>query len=474
MTNYHLWAIWILGTVGFGAWLMLAMPTADSARTGSTFFLPGATTHGHYQIEVKCGVCHGPGGEVREESCLECHASDLKLARDTHPQSKFRDPQKLPLLEKLNATKCVTCHREHVPEQTLAHGLTVPSDYCINCHRDVAGDRPSHRDFTFDSCSTVGCHNYHDNTALYENFLVKHAAQPALLNIALTPLRESQSGRRQMWDEQKSLTRASIDAPTRFTRDEQIVHDWETTAHAKAGVNCTACHTASTDNEDDSIGGVATAERGAWTSDVDIAACRKCHQDETSGFLAGLHGMRSQAGLTPMSPALARLPMNHDSHHRTLSCNSCHAGHEFNTRLAAVEACLKCHDDKHSREYTGSKHYQLWLGEILGNAPAGSGVSCATCHMPRVEGESAGFSSDSIRVVHNQSWNLAPVEKMVRSVCMNCHGLKFSLNALADSASKDTCYEGVPLKQLKTVEMAESWFESKQRKNPAAKLTSDE
>ncbi|MBL6706705.1 MAG: NrfA- nitrite reduction protein, partial [Planctomycetaceae bacterium] len=90
-------------------------------------------------------------------------------------------------------------------------------------------------------------------------------------------------------------------------------------------------------------------------------------------------------------------------------------------------------------------------------------------HMPRVEGESAGFSNDTVRVVHNQSWNLAPVEKMVRSVCMNCHGLEFSLNALADSSLKGTCYEGVPKRQLKTIDMAESWFQSKQRQKSAAK-----
>lgn len=464
MSNFHLWTIWAIGTVGIGVWLMFALPTADSARISSKLFLPGDTTHGHYQIEIKCGVCHEPGGEVREESCMACHTRDLKLARDTHPQSKFRDPQKIPLLQKIDATKCVTCHREHVPEQTLAHGLTLPADYCINCHQDVAKDRPSHRDFEFDSCSTVGCHNYHDNTALYENFLVKHASQPDLLDDPRTPLRESQTSVRKNQDEQKSLTRSDMDAPTKFTSDESIIDAWESTAHAKAGVNCTACHTAPVEDALDREAETVVAERGAWTSSVEISTCQKCHQDEASGFMDGLHGMRSKSGLTPMSPSLARLPMNHDSLHRTLDCSSCHAGHGFDTRLAAVEACLNCHNDDHSQEYVGSKHYQLWLGEMLGEAPAGSGVSCATCHMPRVEGESAGFSSDAVQVVHNQSWNLAPVEKMLRSVCMNCHGLEFSLDALADSHLKDTCYEGSPRRHLKTLEMAESWFESKKGK----------
>tara|TARA_R110002072_G_scaffold302603_1_gene486710 strand:- start:174086 stop:175495 length:1410 start_codon:yes stop_codon:yes gene_type:complete len=468
MSNFHLWTIWAIGTVGIGAWLVFALPTADSARTSSTFFLPGETTHGHYQIEIKCGMCHEPGGAVREESCMECHASDLKLARDTHPKSKFRDPQKIPLLQKIDATRCVTCHREHAPDQTLAHGLTVPSDYCVNCHQDVAEDRPSHRDFAFDSCSTVGCHNYHDNTALYENFLVRHAAQPSLLDDPRIPLRGSQTEIRNAKVERQALTRSEIDAPTKFAADKSIIHAWESTAHAKAGVNCTACHTAPVEDVSELEKATTTANRGAWTSTVDINTCQKCHQDETSGFMAGLHGMRIQAGLTSMSPSFARLPMNHDSLHRSLDCSSCHSGHEFDTKLAAVEACLKCHDDNHSREYAGSKHYQLWLGEILGEAPAGSGVSCATCHMPRIEGESAGLSRDSIRVVHNQSWNLAPVEKMVRSVCMNCHGLDFSLNALADPSLKDTCYEGSPKGQLKTIHMAESWFKSRQTKRSVA------
>jgi hypothetical protein len=462
MSNLHLWTIWALGTVGIGAWLLFSLPTVDSARTSSTFFLPGDTTHGHYQIEIKCGVCHEPGGEVREESCLECHGNDLKLARDTHPKSKFRDPQKIPLLEKLDATKCVTCHREHVPEQTLAHGLTVPADYCVNCHQGVAEGRPSHRDFSFDSCSTVGCHNYHDNTALYENFLIKHAAEPDLLDNARTLLRKKPI------DGPKPLTRAEMDAPTKYTANELILRDWESTAHAKAGVNCTACHTAANEAGQKPQERAVAIGRGMWTSAVEVGTCQKCHQDETSGFLAGLHGMRIKSGLTPMSPSMARLPMSHHSLHRSLNCNSCHSGHEFDTRLAAVEACLKCHDDEHSREYVGSKHYQLWLSEVLGKAPAGSGVSCATCHMPRVEGESAGFSDDTVRVVHNQSWNLAPVEKMVRSVCMNCHGLEFSLNALADPSLKDTCYEGVPQRQLKTIDMAESWFQSKQGKQSSA------
>lgn len=468
MSNLHLWLIWTFSTISLAAWLTYALPTAESSRPASTVFLPGDTTHGHYQIEIKCGVCHNPGGDVREDSCLGCHADNLKLSHDTHPGSKFRDPQKLPLLEKIDATKCITCHREHVPGQTVTHGLTVPADFCVNCHQDIAEDRPSHRTFEFDSCSSVGCHNYHDNSALYENFLLKHAGERNLLDDPRVPLRPSRTAGDSDESATTPLTRTDVDAPSRFLEDQTILHEWESTAHAKAGVNCSRCHTTSHQptsgvEETGDTADASSGHRGVWTSKVNLPVCRECHTEETDGFLAGMHGMRTAADLSPMSPALARLPMNDDSFHRSLDCSSCHPGHRFDTRLASVEACLQCHDDQHSRKYTGSRHYQLWLAEIQGDAPAGSGVSCATCHMPRVEGSSVGLTIDAVRVIHNQNWNLEPVEKMIRSVCMNCHGLGFSLNALADPDLKDSCFEGMPEYRLETLDMAESWFNSKRK-----------
>ena len=57
-------------------------------------------------------------------------------------------------------------------------------DFCVACHsegdQDVRWDRPSHADLAFDTCASAGCHNYHDNRALYEDFLVEHAGGPAL------------------------------------------------------------------------------------------------------------------------------------------------------------------------------------------------------------------------------------------------------------------------------------------------------
>jgi formate-dependent nitrite reductase cytochrome c552 subunit len=185
---------------------------------------------------------------------------------------------------------------------------------------------------------------------------------------------------------------------------------------------------------------------------VDRAACADCHKDETTGFLAGKHGMRLAQKLTPMTPALARLPMKREAAHRELSCVSCHGAHTFDTRTAAVESCLSCHNDQHSLAYQKSKHFELWQSELKGAAPAGSGVSCATCHLPR---ESVG-EADDVRVLaqHNQNLNLRPNEKMIRSVCLDCHGLAFSIDALADKALVQANFAGSPKRHIESIDMA--------------------
>ena len=467
MSTLRLWLTWICGTLLVGAWLIFSLPTADSARESSTVFLPGDTTHGHYQIEMKCSACHEPGGEVREQSCMECHAKDLKLARDTHPASKFSDPQKAELLLKVDATKCITCHKEHVPAQTNKHGVTLPLDYCVSCHDDVADDRPSHSGMSFMTCTNTGCHNYHDNSALYENFLMKHAEQPDVLDNPHTPLTQAmREPKTDAFDISRALGLNDLDAPPDHDDDARINRQWHQSTHALAGVNCSDCHSLPTLEHGRSGEASQNETSLLWSNSVSHEACATCHKPEVSSFLKGLHGMRLASGLPAMSPSDARLPMKQAAGHRSLTCASCHQAHSFDRTEAAVESCLSCHNDQHSVSYKKSHHYQLWLDETSGRSPAGSGVSCATCHMPRVPAEQAGLgSSDDHRVMHNQSWNLAPIEKMARSACMNCHGLEYTLNALADETLSDACYQGDPKASVQSIEMVRQWFKGKRKKS---------
>ncbi len=426
------------------------------ASSIKTTLLPGTTTHGHYQIELDCNACHARDMSFIQDSCVRCHADELKLAGDTHPASKFNDPANAELLRVLDAQKCVTCHSEHVPEQTRPIGVTLPLDYCWHCHQDVADNRPSHRGMTFDSCATVGCHNYHDNSALYEKFLDSHHGESERLETRLVRTRDFSQRWRSQRPDRYPLLPEHADNPVRADNSnadvvERAVVDWADTGHAASGVNCSECH--QSDSNDSST----------WSDQVEMAACGNCHQAEVETFGQGRHGMRLAAGMSPMQPKFARLSMHSDAAHRELTCNACHPGHRFDTRYAAVQACLNCHADSHSSSYQGSGHAVLWQKELAGELPADSGVSCATCHLPRIE------SSDATLVTHHQNFNLRPIEKMIRSVCGNCHGLQFSLDSLADPELSLNCYSTAPSRTVESIDMAHRWFEAQSQKRSRRK-----
>ena len=427
--------------IAVGSGYLGAVLTTSSVGS-KTMFLPGATTDGHYQIEIACESCHTPFEGVRNDACLSCHAEELAAVDDSHPRSKFTDPRNADLLTRLDATLCVTCHREHRPDMTRAMGVTLPDDFCRTCHADVGTDRPSHAGLGFETCASAGCHNFHDNTALYENFLVAHADDPALSPTPRVPQRARlETERRNGRGLRRPGEPLPGDAPPHVTLDASVVVRIESASHARAGVNCTGCHSS----------GAGSASRGEWIAKPGDDECAVCHDREAVGFLQGRHGMRRGRGLTPMTPAVARRPMKAAAHDRELTCSSCHSAHAFDTRRAAVDACLECHDDGHSRAYEDSPHAALWKRELDGTAPPGSGVSCATCHLPRLQlREAAG----RVVVHHNQNSNLRPNEKMIRTVCLACHGLGHSLDSLADPRLIASNFTGRPQRRVASIDMA--------------------
>lgn len=415
---------------GYYAWSFV-VPRADRGA-----LLPGPTSSGHHAIESKCDACHTPFRGVTNDACNRCHGAPLAAAEDTHPEGKFTDPRNADRVSGLDARACVTCHREHVPDRTRADGVTLPSDFCGQCHEDIGRERPSHRGFSFHACASTGCHRFHDNRSLYEGFLVKHLHEPDGLLKRVLPRRQA------LPTGATALTLFDQDGPTDVVT-ETVVREWSASAHARAEVNCTACH---------AVPDAATGT-GQWTDHPGHGPCATCHPGEEAGFLGGKHGMRLAAGLGPMKVSLARLPMKADVVDRALGCGSCHGVHAVDTRRGAVEACLSCHDDKHSRAYPASRHYQLWLREGRGETPAGTGVSCAVCHLPRETHRVHGTAVTQVQ--HNQNANLRPRDKMLRSVCLTCHGLGFSVDALADADLVNRNFNGRPSVHVPSLELAE-------------------
>jgi hypothetical protein len=183
----------------------------------------------------------------------------------------------------------------------------------------------------------------------------------------------------------------------------------------------------------------------------------------------GLFGLFRDKPLTPMRPELARLPMQSKAAHSELTCTSCHGSHAFDTKRAAVASCSGCHADEHTKAYEGSPHHKLLVAELAGQADKGTGVSCATCHMPRSWMEDASGYQEFLVANHNQNANLRPNEKMIRSVCMSCHGLGFSIDALADRSLVDRNFTGRPSVRVESIQWVMNRLKEREGKADAPK-----
>ena len=476
-----LWTCWFAATI-----VVVALVTARMIVGGDrAFLLVGETTDGHHQVETTCETCHvappfteateateaPAAAEALNEACRNCHEDELAKAGDSHSRKLFRGPRMAVYRHRIDARQCVVCHAEHRPASTRAGGVTAAPDFCAACHaegdQDVRQARPSHADLAFDTCATAGCHNYHDNRALYEDFLLRHADESWLAPVPAHPLAALTRAERKPSQEPRRLDAATTAIAAALRKP--IPAEWAGTGHAKAGVSCFACHAPET------ASGQTPAEI-LWTDAPRTAVCENCHQRQAGAFARGRHGMRRHPLLAAprepnprlhellpaaivdslrdspppsrMTVGEARLPMREAAASKSLDCGSCHQPHVENIDHSAVLACASCHDDAHTRAYFGSPHHALWQREMAGKAPAGAGVSCATCHMPTAR-EGGGIVAN-----HNQNDTLRPNEKMIRPVCSHCHGLGFAIDALADAELVARNFRGRPANHVESIEWA--------------------
>jgi predicted CXXCH cytochrome family protein len=398
----------------------LVLLSAAFLGAGRKVFLPGTTSDGHHLFEESCRSCHDPFRGVAAARCVACHGSDR--APDTHPPALFDDPRWASALARQDVRECVTCHGEH----RRAHGgVTTDSGFCFPCHDDVPAKRASHASFGPASCGRAGCHNYHDNSALNVAFLARHAAEPDLLDT------------REGLEREVPALRAppGVRFPPREPYGPDLVARWQGSAHAAAGAGCPDCH--------------ESKEHGFRRQPSD-EPCARCHAHEDQTFRAGKHGVRRAAGLSDLAPAAARLPMRQPAPQH-LGCSTCHDAHSVDTRRAAVDACLSCHDDAHSRAFLESPHGRALEQAPKGARPAADAVTCATCHLPRVETEREGMPH--VGVDHDNTRTLRRPDRVAKRVCMRCHGLPMALASLLDPRLVANNFNGRPARTAEAVDM---------------------
>lgn len=388
---------------------------------GRPVLQPGRTSDDHHVISEACGSCHTPFAGVTNTTCEACHRRELE--HDTHPVATFDDPRWASSREAERALLCTGCHREHHGQSRV---VQLDAEFCFACHDDVVRKRASHATFAPATCGEAGCHNYHDNSVLNEAFLRREMAAPVLASGA------------GLWAEPRVLARrpprptpaAALVVPAGLAADREVVARWRASAHAGANVGCMDCHQPK---------GRALIRRPGR------GICAGCHAFAAATFVAGKHGVRGRLGLPPLEPRQARLPMRprHPRQPAALGCGSCHEPHRVDTARAATAACLECHADRHSLAFAESPHARHG-----GDALAGI-VTCATCHLPRTT------SSDRRKVVveHGNTFTLRPRDRMLGSVCLDCHGLVFAMSSLYDDELVETNFRGRPRTSHPTLEL---------------------
>jgi predicted CXXCH cytochrome family protein len=379
---------------------------------GRPVLQPGRTSDDHHVISAACSACHTPFVGVSNKACETCHQRELE--HNTHPESVFDDPRWAASVEAERALLCTGCHREH---QGSGHVVQLEAGFCFTCHDDIVTRRASHAAFAPSSCGDSGCHNYHDNSVLNEAFLRRELAAPVLP--ATAGLRTAP--RLLARPAPRPAPAAAPQVPAGLEAPDDVVARWRASAHAGARVGCVDCHQPA---------GQPLILRPGRT------VCAKCHEFAAATFLTGQHGVRERLGMSPLTPRQARLPMQPPSPRQpaALGCGSCHEPHRVDTAVAATSACLGCHADRHSLAFVDSSH-----ARSRATWPGGA-ATCATCHMPRT------LSRDRQHVVveHGNTFTLRPRDRMLGSVCLDCHGLAFAMSSIYDDALVESNFRGRP------------------------------
>ena len=214
---------------------------------------------------------------------------------------------------------------------------------------------------------------------------------------------------------------------------QKIEQQWQTSAHALADVNCSSCH----QNE----------ETKKFVARPTEESCKSCHENSVDTFLLGKHGIRTLEGMPPLTPAMAHLPMKDGVADKQMNCNTCHNVHTVDTYQASVDSCLTCHSDNHSLNYKNSPHASIFREIGTLPRPDANSVTCATCHLPREK------SGDDILVNHNNTYTLKPRDRMVKEVCMNCHGVEHAYNSIFDDELVEANFARPPNQKMTTFQL---------------------
>ena len=99
--------------------------------------------------------------DVTVDNCLQCH----DRPNDRHPTHRFSEPRFKDAIKNIDATTCITCHKEHNSERVSV----TPVNYCMNCHETLKVENDpidiSHEELIASKewFTCIQCHDFHGN-----------------------------------------------------------------------------------------------------------------------------------------------------------------------------------------------------------------------------------------------------------------------------------------------------------------------
>ncbi len=305
------------------------------------------------------------------------------------PKSKFTDPRNADRVEILDARYCVTCHQEHRPGITQRDGrhaadrllLPLPSRH----RRGPAEPQGSGvRHLRLGGLPQLP----RQPRALCRTSSIKHAGEPDQLDDATRRAGRLAQGKGRRASRWPSRSPAAA-TPTRRPRTPAMPRSSPT---GRPTSTPTPASTARAATRPRTSRALDRSARNRDLQELPRQPGAHLHRRQARHAAARRHAGRATTGrfglftdaqLPPMTPAQARAADEGRRRSDTaLGCNTCHAAHATTASRAKVEACTGCHDDTHTKAYFASPHYELLKRETAGELPRGSGVSCATCHLP--------------------------------------------------------------------------------------------
>jgi hydroxylamine dehydrogenase len=250
-----------------------------------------------------------------------------------------------------------------------------------------------------------------------------------------------------------------------------IVSQWNSSAHAKAGVDCYSCHQANVndpatfDHYGQKIAVIVTPNYCGRCHAKELAQFEKSHHAAAAQFIgsldnmlgevveggpAAINGCRQCHGSEVKNTGDGKFDpdtwpnsgigrVNPDGSKGT--CAACHGRHEFSSALARQpDNCGKCHlgpDHPQIEIYNESKHgIQFHANVAKMNLESKSWVvgkdysaapTCATCHMSATPnqlvthdvGDRISYTLRPVITVHLENWEKR--RAAMQDVCSNCH-----------------------------------------------------